>query len=49
MIDRLAGGDITKHNQIYEENFLNCLNLLAYYKARDRYIEYENKMNKYGK
>ena len=49
MVDRLANGDITKHDSIYEQNWISCLNLLAYYKARDKYIEYQNKMMKYGK
>lgn len=49
MIDRLANGDITKHDEIYRQNWLGCLNILAYYKSRDKYIEYENKMSRNGK
>ena len=46
MVDRLAGGDITKHDLIYERNYIECLNLLSYWKQRDRFIEDQNKRNK---
>lgn len=41
MVDRLANGDITKHEQIYNMNYLECLNLLALWNARDEYNERE--------
>jgi hypothetical protein len=43
MIDRLSNGDITKHNQIYETNYVECLNLMAYWHHRDKHIEQLNK------
>lgn len=49
MIDRLADGDITKHSQIYELTWIECLNLLAYWKYRDKYIDYQNKIAKNAK
>lgn len=43
MIDKLSNGDITKHNEVYELNFIYCLNNLGYMRDRDEYI---NEMNK---
>lgn len=43
MIDRLSNGDITKHKDVYEENFIYCLNVLGFMKDRDDYM---NEMNK---
>ena len=43
MVDRLANGDITKHDLIYKRNYIECLNLLSYYKERDDYIDEINK------
>jgi len=43
IIDRLADGDITKHKVIYETNYIECLNLMAYWNHRDRYVEQMNK------
>jgi len=37
MVDRLANGDITKHDAIYERNYIECLNLLSYWHERDQY------------
>ena len=37
MIDRLAGGDITKHDMIYDKNYIECLNLLSYYWYKDKF------------
>jgi len=45
MIDRLANGDITKHEIIYEMNYIECLNLLGYYHDKDKFIEAVNKRN----
>lgn len=42
MIDRLSNGDITKHDAIYERNYIECLNLLSFYHERDRYMEQMN-------
>ena len=43
MIDKLAGGDITKFNDIYDLTYIECLNLLSYYNERDRFYEQLNK------
>lgn len=43
MVDRLSKGDITKHERIYELNYIECLNLLSYWNERDRYYEEINK------
>jgi len=43
MIDKLAGGDITKFNDIYDLTYIECLNLLSYYNERDRYYNSLNK------
>ena len=39
MIDRLSNGDITKHDEIYDRNYIECLNLLSYWHERDRYYK----------
>jgi hypothetical protein len=36
MMDRLSGGDLTKHEAIYEKNYIECLNLLSYWYFRDK-------------
>jgi len=41
MVDRLAKGDITKHEEIYEMNYIECLNLISYWTERDKYLESE--------
>lgn len=49
MIDKLSLGDITKHDQVCEQNFVSCLNLLSYWKERDaeqKRMEDNNKQNK---
>jgi hypothetical protein len=43
MIDRLANGDITKHDEIYKLNYISCLTQLAWWTERDRYIDEVNK------
>jgi hypothetical protein len=43
MVDRLSDGDITKHDLIYERNYIECLNLLSYWHERDAYNEQMNK------
>ena len=45
MVDRLSSGDITKHKEVYATNYLECLNLMAYWHHRDKYIENVNKAN----
>ena len=42
MIDRLSNGDITKHDEIYERNYIECLNLLSYWHEKDKYMEQMN-------
>ena len=43
MVDRLSNGDITKHKKIYQTNYIECLNLMAYWHHRDKYIEQVNR------
>lgn len=43
MVDRLSNGDITKHNEIYEQNFIYCLNILGFWHDRDAYMDQINK------
>ena len=42
MVDRLSNADITKHEEIYKLNYIECLNLLSYWKEKDDYM---NEMN----
>ena len=42
MMDRLSNGDITKHDEIYERNYIECLNLLSFWSERDRHMEQMN-------
>ncbi len=35
MIERLAGHDITKFDEVCDQNFISCLNLLSYWKEKD--------------
>lgn len=44
-IDRLAGGDPTKHQLVYKMNHLESLNILAYWYERDKYTERINRAN----
>jgi hypothetical protein len=46
MMDRLSNGDITKHEAIYNLNYIECLNLYAYWHQRDRVNEHMNKKYK---
>jgi len=41
IVDKLAKGDITKHNEVYDINFIHALNMLAHWKQID-----EQKQNK---
>jgi len=45
MVDKLSNGDITKHKQIYSTNYVECLNLMSYWNAKDKYIEQINRIN----
>jgi len=45
MVDRLTNGDITKHKEVYANNYIECLNLMAYWHHRDKYIENVNRAN----
>jgi hypothetical protein len=42
MVDKLSNGDITKHDLVYERNYIECLNLLSFYHERDKYMEQLN-------
>lgn len=39
LINRLANDDVTKHNEIYKLNYMECLNNLAFWCYRDKYNE----------
>jgi len=43
IIERLADGDITKFDEIYKQNYINCLNLLSYWKEKQ---DYEDSMRR---
>lgn len=43
MVDKLSNGDITKHKKIYKINYIECLNLMAYWHHKDKYIEQVNR------
>ncbi len=54
MVDRLSGGDITKHDLIYDRNYIEWLNLLSYWHEKDKYMEQinqqrQNNLTRYGK
>jgi hypothetical protein len=54
MVDRLSNGDITRHDLVYERNYIECLNLLSYWHEKDKYMEEMNKqrqnnIQRYGK
>lgn len=47
MIEKLANGDITKFDEVTDQNFITCLNLLSYWKERElelKRIEDNNKI-----
>jgi hypothetical protein len=46
MVDRLTNGDITKHDEVYQRNYIECLNLLSYWYERDKYFEQQNEVRK---
>ena len=39
MIEKLAKGDVTKFDEIYKTNYILALNLLSFWKERDRELE----------
>jgi hypothetical protein len=43
MIDRLSNSDVTKHDLVYERNYIECLNILSYWHEKDQYMEEMNK------
>lgn len=43
MVDRLSNGDITKHDKVFKQNYIHCLNVLSMWKDRD---DYHAEMNK---
>jgi len=43
IIERLADGDINKFDSIYKQKYINCLNLLSYWKERN---DYENSVRR---
>jgi len=46
LIEKLAGGDITKFDNVFKENYIGCLNLLSYWKEKDEYLRELEKQNK---
>lgn len=36
LIERLAKGDITKFDDVYKTNYITALNLLSYWKEKDK-------------
>lgn len=45
-IEKLAKGDITKFEEVTNQNFITCLNLLSYWKERDNEIKKLEEANK---
>tara|TARA_R110001606_G_scaffold169273_1_gene314226 strand:+ start:4358 stop:4615 length:258 start_codon:yes stop_codon:yes gene_type:complete len=43
MIERLAGGDVTKFNEVYKITYITALNTLSFWHERD---EYQNRLQK---
>lgn len=35
MVDKLSKQDITKHEDVYNQNYINALNILSYWKHLD--------------
>jgi len=45
IIERLAGGDVTKFNEVYKITYITALNTLSYWQERDEYQERLRKRN----
>jgi hypothetical protein len=43
MVDRLANGDITKYDKVYQLNYIECLNSMAYWHHKDKYTAQINR------
>lgn len=39
IVDKLAKGDITKHNMVYDLNYIHSLNMLGHWKQIDEQKE----------
>jgi hypothetical protein len=39
IVERLAEGDIRRFDEIYKQSYINCLNLLSYWKEKNDYEE----------
>lgn len=35
IVDRLAGGDFTKYDDVYKKNYISSLNTLSYWKTKE--------------
>ena len=46
LIEKLAKGDITRFDEVTEQNFIACLNLLSYWKEKDDLQREMEKINK---
>ncbi len=44
IIEKLAQGDVTKFDEVTNQNFILCLNLLSYWKERDAIQQSINKI-----
>jgi hypothetical protein len=44
VVEKLALGDITKFDDVYKQNYILALNLLAYWRLRDK--EWEKQQRK---
>jgi len=49
VIEKLANGDITKFKEVNNQNFINCLNLLSYWKEKEAIEERTRKELKQNK
>ena len=45
MVDELSGYDVTKHEYIFNMNYINCLNILWMRKIKNGVVEERQKMN----
>ena len=43
-MDKLSNGDITKHELVYQTNYIESLNLMAWWHHRDKYTEQMNRL-----
>ena len=39
MVERLAGGDILKMEEVFKTTVFECFNMLSYWKEKEEYIK----------